>query len=82
MDLPWIILTLLAIAVFAYFEWRAFRWPARQDTLSMAIYKCGSKWPTSLVIMGMFIGGLVVHFTWHWDPNCIKWIDGSMDGAG
>lgn len=68
MDLPWIILTLLAIAAFAYFEWRAFKWPARQDTLSMAIYKCGSKWPTSLVIMGIFIGGLVVHFTWNWCP--------------
>lgn len=68
METPWIIGTLLAIAYFAYFEWRAFRYPTRQDTLSMTIYTIGSKFPLSIFIMGMFCGGLAVHFFWHWLP--------------
>ncbi len=68
MDTPWILGTLGAISFFAYFEWRAFRYPSRQDTLSMAVYKIGSQWPLSIFIMGMFCGGLAVHFFWHWCP--------------
>ena len=68
-DLPWIVLTLLAVASFAVFEARAFRHPDRQNTLSRAIYNIGSKWPLSIFIMGMFAGGLAVHFFWHWCPD-------------
>jgi len=68
MDLPWILGTLGAIAFFAYFEWYAFRYPTRQDTLSMAVFTIGSKWPLSIFLMGLFAGGLAVHFFWHWCP--------------
>lgn len=67
-DLPWIIGVLAAIAFFALFEARAFNHPDRQNTLSMAIYTVGSQWPLSIFIMGMFAGGLAVHFFWHWCP--------------
>jgi predicted permease len=65
---PWIIGTLLAIAFFAYFEARAFRYPQRQFTLSHWIFTIGSTWPLSIFLMGMLCGGLAVHFFWHWCP--------------
>ena len=68
MDTPWIILTFLAIASFAYFEARAFRHPDRQNTLSRTIYNIGATWPLSIWIMGAFAGGLATHFFWHWCP--------------
>lgn len=72
MNTPWIIGTLLAIAFFAYFEWRAFKYPLRQNTLSRFIWTIGQNWPLSIWLMGMFAGGLAVHFFWHWDPTCIS----------
>ena len=69
MNDPWIILTLLAILAFAFFEARAFRHPDRQNTLSRAVYTLGKTWPLSIFLMGMFAGGLAVHFFWHWCPD-------------
>lgn len=69
MNIPWIIGTLAAILFFAYFEARAFKHPERQNTLSRSIYLLGSKWPLSIFLMGMFAGGLAVHFFWHWCPD-------------
>jgi len=68
MNLPWILGALGAILFFAVFESIAFKHPKRQNTLSMAIYTIGSKWPLSIFLMGMFAGGLAVHFFWHWCP--------------
>lgn len=68
MNMPWIILTLLAIAAFTVFEAYAFRHPERQNTLSRCIYDLGSKWPLSIWIMGVFAGLLASHFFWHWCP--------------
>jgi hypothetical protein len=68
MDTPWIILTLIAILVFAYFEWRAFKYPAKQDTLSMAVFKISKQFPFSIWIMGGFAWLLAGHFFWHWCP--------------
>ena len=68
MNTPWIIGTFLAVAFFAYFEARAFRHPERQNTLSHAVYEIGATWPLSIFLMGMFAGGLAVHFFWHWCP--------------
>jgi hypothetical protein len=72
MNLPWIVGALLAVAYFAYFEARAFRHPERQNTLSRAIWTLGQKWPLSIFLMGMFVGGLSVHFFWHWAPECVQ----------
>jgi hypothetical protein len=68
MDTPWILGALGAIAFFAFFEARAFRHPERENTLSHCVYTIGSQWPLSIFIMGMFCGGLAVHFFWHWCP--------------
>lgn len=68
-DLPWIIGTLAAILFFAYFETAAFRHPSRYNTLSRFIYTVGSEFPLSIFIMGMFVGGLAVHFWFHWCPD-------------
>jgi len=68
MDIYWIIGTFGAIAFFAVGESYAFRHADRQNTLSRAIFDIGSKWPLSIFIMGMFCGGLAVHFFWHWCP--------------
>jgi hypothetical protein len=71
MNTPWIVLLLLAIAAFAFFEARAFRHPDRQNTLSRAIWELGQKWPLSIWLMGVFAGGLAVHFFWNWNPACM-----------
>ncbi len=68
MNAPWIFGTLAAICFFAVFEGLAFRWPQRYNTLSRAIYNISAKWPLSIFLMGMFCGGLAVHFFWHWCP--------------
>lgn len=67
-DLPWILGTLGAIGFFTLFETLALKWPLRFDTLSTAIYTLGARWPLSIYLMGMFSGGLAVHFFWHWCP--------------
>lgn len=67
-DLPWIIGTFAAIVFFAWFEAKAFNHPERANTLSHAVYTIGARWPLSIFIMGMFCGGLAVHFFWHWCP--------------
>lgn len=68
MNLAWEIGVVAAIIFFAFFEWYAFKHPERQNTLSHWVYNIGSTWPLSIWIMGMFAGGLAVHFFWHWCP--------------
>ncbi len=68
MNLPWIIGITIGLLWFAYFEHRAFAYPDRQNTLSRFIWTVGQKWPLSLVLWGMLIGGLSVHFFWNWCP--------------
>ena len=59
---------------FAIFEAKALNHPARKDqiTLSMFVYTIGSKWPLSIFLLGLMVGlfwgGLAVHFFWHWCP--------------
>ena len=68
MNAPWIIGLFIAIAFFAFFEWRAFKYPLRQNTLSKFIFTIGSNWPLSIWIMGMLAGSLATQFFWHWCP--------------
>jgi len=62
-------------SAFAYFEAKALNHPANKDqiTLSMFMFTIGSKFPLSILILGLliglFIGGLGVHFYWHWCPS-------------
>lgn len=71
MNTPWIIGALLAIAFFAYFEWRAFAHPDRQNTLSHFVSTIGAKWPMSIWLMGVGTGILAAHFFWAWVQNPI-----------
>lgn len=68
MDTFWIAGTLIAIMFFIIVEALAFRHPERINTLSRCIYDIGKNWPLSIFLMGMFCGGLAVHFFWHWCP--------------
>lgn len=68
MNIYWAVALIAAILVFAIGERYAFAHPERQNTLSRAIYNIGESWPLSIFIMGMFAGGLAVHFFWHWCP--------------
>lgn len=71
MNTPWIVGTLLAIAFFAFFEWRAFAHPDRQNTLSHFIATIGANWPMSIWLMGVGTGILAAHFFWAWPANPI-----------
>jgi hypothetical protein len=64
----WVLGLIGAVAFFIFVEGYAFRHPQQQNTLSRTIYDLGSKFPLSIWIMGMFAGGLAVHFFWHWCP--------------
>jgi hypothetical protein len=63
----WVWLGLIAIT-FGLLESRAFRHPDRQWTLSRTVATAGAKWPLSIGLWGMFFGGLLVHFFWHFCP--------------
>lgn len=61
-------------AAFAWFESRALKHGARKDqiTLSFFMYTMGTKFPLSIfllgLLVGLFVGGLSVHFYWHFCP--------------
>lgn len=64
----WGIWFAVAIGLFAVFEGYALKHPDRQWTLSRTIATIGAKWPLSIGLWGMFFGGLLVHFFWHFCP--------------
>lgn len=68
-DWPWIVGTALALVYFAWWEAYAFRHPDRVNTLSRSISTLGAKFPLVIFFMGLFCGGLAVHFFWHWCPE-------------
>ena len=68
MDTPWIIWLLVIVISFTALEAYAFKHPERENTLSRFVWSVGQKWPLSLVLWGMLIGGLSVHFFWNWCP--------------
>lgn len=70
MNTVWIIWILAILVSFTVLEARAFKHPEKQNTLSRFIWSMGQKFPLSLVVWGMLIGGLSVHFYWNWNPLC------------
>jgi hypothetical protein len=50
---------------FAFIEGYFLRYPERGWTLSRTIATIGQRWPLSIALFGMFFGGLMVHFFWH-----------------
>ena len=67
-DLPWLIGLFGALAYFTFFEVLGFVRPGKFNTLSHAVYTLGAHWTLAIFIMGMFVGGLAVHFWFHWCP--------------
>lgn len=39
------------------------------DTLSRYVYTIGKDFPLSIWFGGVLVGGLAVHFFWHWNPE-------------
>lgn len=75
---PWIIGALLFTVWFTVFEAIALHNkanPGRIITLSRFVWTIGQHWHLFLVIWGMVIGGLSVHFFWNWCPDL-----GSVNG--
>lgn len=68
MNTIWVLWWLAIVASFTILEARAIRHPDRQNTLSRFMWEIGQKFPLSLVIWGLLIGGLSVHFFWNWCP--------------
>jgi hypothetical protein len=68
MNMPWIIGTISASLFFSFFEWRAFKYPLRQNTLSRFLWTVGQNWPLSIWLMGAFAGCLATHLFWNWCP--------------
>jgi hypothetical protein len=66
---PWWVGLVLALTFFAWFEARGLRHGARQATLSRWVYTIGATLPLSIFLMGFLVGGLAVHFFWHWCPD-------------
>lgn len=66
MNWPWVAWWLLIFASFAALEGAAFAHPTRMNTLSRTMALLGAKFPLSIGLIGMFLGGLLVHFFWHW----------------
>ncbi len=68
--ITWTLVNAAWLTAFAFFEARALRHPenANRVTLSRYVWTIGQKWPLSLVLWGLVIGGLSVHFFWNWCP--------------
>lgn len=74
-ELGWFAIIFLWLAVgwvaFAFFERRGFTNP-KYITLSRAVYQLSEQAPLAIagmyLVVGTFLGGLSVHFLWHWCP--------------
>ncbi len=67
--LPWIIIAVVNVILFAIFETLGFISPEHFATLSYTVSKIGHDWPFSIWLAGNLTGGLAVHFYWAWRAN-------------
>lgn len=76
--LVWIWPILLAswVVSFAIFETIALM--NNGLTLSMFTWHVSEAWPPIIWICGVLVGGLAVHFWWHWNPPST----GQLGGGG
>ncbi len=71
MVIGWTALIIANIVIFAILEGYAL---SRSDpdggiTLSRYVWEASKAWPPLVFLLGMIVGGLVVHFWWPWDPS-------------
>jgi hypothetical protein len=62
-------LALIAIVLFGVPEAVAFRSKTAGPTFSRFMWHMHQKFPFWTLAWGMLIGGLAVHFLWHWCPD-------------
>lgn len=62
----WPALLLSWILSFALFETIALM--NKGLTLSMFTWQVSEAWPPIIWLCGVLVGGLAVHFWWHWNP--------------
>ena len=67
---------LFLVASFAVFEGIALAYKGL--TLSMFTWHLSEEWPPLIWLCGVLVGGLAVHFWWHWSPPSI----GQLGGTG
>lgn len=65
-NLVWSLWLLAIVLSFAIFEGIAFA--TGGTTLSRFMWTLGQKWPPILIVYGILLGGLAVHFWWQWNP--------------
>jgi Trk-type K+ transport system membrane component len=63
---PWILGGIGFVIFFTIFEIRGFK--NKNTTLSRFVYNMGKAFPLSIFLWGALVGGLAVHFFWHWCP--------------
>jgi hypothetical protein len=63
--LIWTAFLFAVLIVFAVLETRALLRPGG-ITLSRYTATIGAKFPMSIFLAGLIVGGLAVHFWWHW----------------
>lgn len=64
MSMGWLwILWLLGVVIsFAFLEAYTLKYPERHWTLSRFMAELGSRWPLTLFLSGLLVGGLATHF--------------------
>jgi len=67
MDTIWTIWVLVIIVSFALLEQYAFKHD--KNTLSRFVVNLTKAWPLFPFIFGLIMGGLAVHFFWHFCPD-------------
>lgn len=70
MDWLWIYwpsaLAFIAFVLFAIPEYFAIK--KNGPTFSLFMYTLARRWPLWTFFWGVLVGGLAVHFNWHWCP--------------
>lgn len=67
MTMIWVGWILTIIISFAVFETYALK--TGRTTLSRFTYNCSQSWPLLPFLLGLIVGGVAVHFWWHWCPD-------------
>jgi len=57
----------IAIVWLLGYEWWALA--THHESLSRAVWTLTTAWPPLIFLIGLVVGGLVVHFWWRWDPR-------------
>jgi hypothetical protein len=62
----WLLWITLPVVAFIVLETIAIK--RGKPTLSFEVYSLGKNFPLAIALLGLLLGGLLVHFFWHWCP--------------